>query len=152
LLQDNENEEDQTSLALRAKVSAYFVLNARSGLLKGESGPGVSALGEEWGFLEIELSDMGLGDPVPCAYLVMASLSRRAARVPVLQSRHLLDVPVTDGTTHQVWLGQVLSKAREAMQVLLVLDAATTVRRRKSREEGVISEISPPPPIFLLSL
>jgi len=153
LLQDNENEEDQTSLALRAKVSAYFVLNTRSGLLKGESGPGVSALGEEWGFLEIELSDMGPVDPVPCAYLVMASLSRRAARVPFLQSRHLLDVPVTDGTTYQVWLGQVLSKAREAMQVLLVLDAATTVRRRKSREEGVIPEISPPPlPIYLLSL
>lgn len=115
-------------MALRAKASTYFVLNARSGLLKGEKGPGVGALGEEWGFLEVELGDLGLGDPVPCAYLVMASLSRRAARVPAPQARHLLDVPVADGTTHEVWLGQVLAKAREAMQVRLVLYAATTVR------------------------
>ncbi len=127
-LQSHENDKEQTSLALRAKASTYFVLNVRSGLLKGERDPGVGALGEERDFLEIELGDLGLGDPVPCAYLVMASLSRQSARVPPTRARHLLDVPIADGATHESWLGQVLAKAREAMEARLVLDAATTVR------------------------
>lgn len=140
-LQGTENDEVQTSMALRVKASAYFVLNARSRLLKDESGPGVMALGEEWGFLEVEASDVGLGGPVLCAYLVMASLARRTARVPVPQSRHVLDVPVVNGTAHEVWLGQVLERAMEAMQVQLVLDAVTTVRAWEGEKGGTVQEI-----------
>lgn len=135
-------------MALRSKASTYFVLNARSGLLKDENASGVSALGEVWGFLEVEAGDVGLGGPVLCAYLVMASLARRTARVPVLQSRHLLDVPVVNGTAHEVWLGQVLAMAREAMQVRLVLDAVTTVRLWESKKRGTIQTTHPT--LFLL--
>ena len=142
-MQSNENDKEQTGLALRAKASTYFVLNARSGLLKGEIDPGVGALGEEWDFLEVELGDLGLGDPIPCAYLVMASLSRRRARVPHTRARHLLDVPIADGANHESWLGQVLAKARESMETRLVLDIATTVCYEKNKKEEVIV-ISPP--------
>ncbi|GAB5036350.1 mediator of rna polymerase ii transcription subunit 14-like [Nannochloropsis oceanica] len=125
-LKSNDKDKEQTGLALRAKASTFFVLNARSGLLKGERHTGLGALGEEWDFLEIELGDLGVGDPVPCAYLVMASLSRRSARVSPIRARLLLDVPIIDGATYESWLGQVLAKARESMEARLVLDAATT--------------------------